>query len=174
MGGGATTAPDETLRPWRRASGLLAVVQMPAMVAAIVLVFTGADSTYVWAFVAAAGVVLLDITQWALARFALRRVPDSVPDELYSSLALDRRDRRLVSLFLLLAPAAPVLLLAAMPETSYFKDHLGVAAILLVAAEAPSFLSLLRVWRHNSWVAISRIPAHPNRSHPRYRGPSEV
>ena len=28
---------------------------------------------------------------------------------------------------------------------------------------APSFLALHRVWRHNSWLAMSRIPSRPRR-----------
>jgi hypothetical protein len=32
---------DQTLRPWRRASGLIALVQTPALVTAILLVFSG-------------------------------------------------------------------------------------------------------------------------------------
>jgi hypothetical protein len=174
VGGGATTTWDQTLRPWRRASGLIALVQMPAMAAAILLVFFGGKSTHVLAFALAAAVVLCDIVQWALARAAVRRVPDSLPAEVYASLPLDGRERRLVALSLLTGLVGPIFLLAAMPDTSFFKDHLGAAAVLLIASETPTFLSLLRVRRHNTWLAISRIPGRPRESHPRYRGPNTV
>jgi hypothetical protein len=171
VGGDSTTEWDQALRPWRQASGLIALVQTPAMAAAILLVFFGGEAGHVWAVVAAAGVVLLDVVQWALARAALRRVPDSYPTEVYASLPLDRRERRLVSFILWGGLATPIVLLAAMPDSSFYNDRPGVAALLLIAAETPGFLSLHRVWRHSSWLAVSRIPARARQSHPRYRRP---
>jgi hypothetical protein len=171
--GGATTAEwDETLRSRRRVSGLIAIVQTPAMAAAILLVFFGGESTHVWAFVAAAAVVVLDLVQWALARAALRSVPDSFATQVYASLPLSPGERQLVLFALLAGLATPIALLALMPDTSFFNDHVGIAAVLLIASETPSWLSLYRVWRHNTWLAVSRIPARPRQSHPRYRGPN--
>jgi hypothetical protein len=167
----AASGWDQTLRPWRRASGLIAVVEVPAVVATFALVFLGRGSTRSWALLAAAAVVLLDVAQWALARAALRRVPDSFPAESYASLPLDRRSRQLVWFAMLAGLTTPILLLAVMPKSSSFHDHLGVAAVLLIASETPSVLSLYRVWRHQSWLAISRIPARARRSHPQYTGP---
>jgi hypothetical protein len=171
VAGGSTTEWDEALRPWRRAAAAISIIQIPAMAAAILLVFFAGDSTHAWAFVAAALVVLLDAVQWGLARAALRRVPDSFPARVYSSLPLDQRDRLFVSAGLISGPLAMLLLLAEIPDSSFFKDKLGAAAILLIAAAAPSFLSLHRVWRHNSWTAAARIPGQPRKTHPRYRDP---
>jgi hypothetical protein len=144
------------------------------MAGAILLVFFGGESVHVWALVAAAAVVLLDLLQFALARVALQRVPDSFPAQVHASLPLDSRDRRLVLLGLVSGPVTVIFLLLAMPEGSFFKDNLGSAAVVLVAAGAPAFLSLYRVWRNNTWLAVSRIPARPRQSHPRYRGPKGV
>jgi hypothetical protein len=174
VAGGPTTDWDETLRPWRRASAAISIIQTPAMAGAFLLVFFAGDSTHVWAFVAAAVVVLLDVVQWGLARAALRRVPDSFPSRVYSSLPLDQRDRRLVSAGLVSGPIGLILLLAEMPDSSFFQDELGAAAVLLIAAGAPSFLALYRVWRHNAWTAVSRIPGQPRQAHPRYRDPDAI
>jgi hypothetical protein len=141
------------------------------MAAAFLLVFFGGESVHVWAVVAAAAVVLLELMHWALARVALRRVPDSFSGQVFASLPLDYRGRWLVSLALVTGLGTPIFLLAVMPESSFFNDHRASAAVLLIAAAAPSLLSLYRVWRHNTWLAVSRIPARPRRSHPRYRGP---
>lgn len=171
MAGGAATSWDEMLNPWRRASGLISLIQMPLVPAAFALVFFTGRSAHVWAFVATAAVVVLDLVQWSLARTVLGRVPDSYPRDLFATLSLDRRDGRLVSVGLALGPVVPAVLLAEIPASGYFRSHLVAAGALLVAAEAPSFLSLYRVWRRNSWLAVSRIPARPRRSHPNYREP---
>jgi hypothetical protein len=118
--------------------------------------------------------VLLDVVQWALARAALRRVPDSFPAQVYASLPLDGRERWLVAFTLLAGLATPIVLLVVMPDTSFFNHHVKSAAVLLIASETPSLLSLYRVWRHNTWLAVSRIPARPRQSHPRYRGPNQI
>lgn len=162
-----TTQSEELLRRWRWVSGLIAIAQLPPIVAVYLVVFLFDESYKEWAYAAGGAVVLLELAQFAIAREALRRIPSlsSRLMDLYSSLPLDRSQRQLVTFNLALSAIGPALLLAIIPTTS-FDGEVVVAAVLLVVGVAPGFLSLYRVRRHNSWLAISRLgvrPRHPPR-----------
>ena len=106
---------------------------------------------------AAGAVVLLEVGQWALARAA--RLPPATADEQYAATPLDERQRRLVDVSLAVTAATPFVFAAFIP-TDFGR---GAALILLAVAAMPSALGLARVRRHNSWLAIARIPARPRR-----------
>ena len=92
----------------------------------------------------------------------MRRCPGFEPGKRYSSRPLDLAQLRLVEFNLITTALAPVLLSLIIPTTS-FKNEKLVVFVLLFAAMLPSGLSLWRVRRNQSWLAISRIPASPRR-----------
>jgi hypothetical protein len=116
-----------------------------------------------WRRASALGITgLLELAQIAVAREARRRVSDFSPQARYASLPLARRERQLVIVQLAIYPVAAVLL-AAIVKSSGFGDA-ATAMLLLAVANVPGFLSIYRVWRHNSWAAVSRLPAKPRRT----------
>jgi hypothetical protein len=160
--GEPTAQWENQLRPWRLAAGLMAIAQLPAIVAVILVVFLFDESYKAWAYVAGGAIILLELAQWAIAREALRRRPSVTRqlNDLYSTLPLDRGQRQLVTFNLALGVIGPALIVAAIPTTS-FDGEAVIAAALIAVAVAPGFLSLHRVRRHNSWLAISRLGARP-------------
>ena len=159
---------ENQLRPWRLASGLMAIAQLPAMAAVFLVLFIFDESYKAWAYAAGGAIILLEVAQWAIAREAFRRSPSLTRqlEDLYSTLPLDRGQRQLVTFNFALGVIGPALLVAAVP-TSSFDGEVVIAAALIVVAVAPGSLSLHRVRRHNSWLAISRLgarPRHPPRS----------
>ena len=151
---------NTTLRPFRRTSAGLSVLQMLGLFAlCVVLLF--ADARFKGAgYALAAGILILEVGQWALSQAALRRCPGFEPSERYASRPLDRAQLRLVEFNLMTTALAPVVLALIIPTTS-FKNQKLVVFGLLFAAMIPSGLSLWRVRRNQSWLAISRIPARP-------------
>jgi hypothetical protein len=153
---------NTTLRPFRRTAAALSVAQMLGLFA-LVVVLLFADAGYEEAgYAFAAGILILEVGQWALSRAALRRCPGFEPSERYASRRLDAAQRRLVELNLVTTALAPVMLALIIPTAS-FKNQKLVVFVLLFAAMVPSGLSLWRVRRNQSWLAISRIPANPRR-----------
>jgi hypothetical protein len=147
---------ETSLRPWRWVSGLLALAQLPLIVVALTVLFLFDESARVWAYAAAGALLGLDLAKWAVEREALRRTPNVRSEESYATLPLNRRQRRLVALTLVLMPLTAALLLTA---TALDVDVAVVAVLIIVAASGA--IPLYRVWRHNSWLAISRLPARP-------------
>lgn len=153
---------NATLRPFRRTAAALSVLQMLGLLALfVVLLFAGASLKGA-GYALAAGILTLEVGQWRLSRAALRRAPGFEPGGRYSSRPLDPAQRRLVELNLITTALAPVVLALIIPTTS-FKNQKLVVFVLLFAAMVPSGLSLWRVRRNHSWLAISRIPASPRR-----------
>ena len=148
----------------------MAMAELPATVAVLLVVFLFDESNKGWAYVAGGAIILLELAQWAVAREAHRLSPSLIPQlkDLYSTQPLDRGQRQLVTFNLALGLIGPVLLVAMVPTTS-FDDEVVVAAALIVVAVAPGLLSLHRVRRHNSWLAISRLGARPR--HPSQPAP---
>jgi hypothetical protein len=127
----------------------------------VVLLFAGADLRGV-GYALAAGILILEVGQCGLSRAALRRCPGFEPGKRYASRPLDPAQLRLVEFNLITTALAPVVLAVIIPTTS-FKNQKLVVFVLLFAAMIPSGLSLWRVRRNHSWLAISRIPASPRR-----------
>jgi hypothetical protein len=102
---------------------------------------------------ALAGLVLaLEAAGWAVGRNALRDAPSFSPEEQFARTPLRRSERRLVALHLVTSVAGIALLIGVLG---------GDVAVLGCALLAAGALSLIRVWRANSWLAISWVPAAP-------------
>jgi len=156
---------EQPLRPWRWAYAFIDAAQLVSMVAVLAFVFLVDESYKAWAYTGAAAIVLLELAQWALAREALRRIPGLSGQlaVLYSSLPLDHRQRRHVTSSLVLFAVVPALLVVTVSTISSDSERV-IAAVLTCVAMGPGFLSLYRVRRHNSWLAVSRLggrPRHP-------------
>jgi hypothetical protein len=154
-----------TLRPFRRTAAALSVLQMLGLLALLaVLLFADASLEGV-GYGLAAGILILEVGQWALSKTALRRCPGLEPAERYALRPLDPAQLRLVEFNLITTALVPVVLALIIPTTS-FKNEKLVVFVLLFAAMVPSGLSLWRVRRNQSWLAISRVPASPRRRPP--------
>lgn len=128
----------------------------------VVLLFAGA-SLKGMGYALAVGILLLEVGQWALSKAALRRCPGFEPGERYASRPLGPAQLRLVEFNLMTTVLTPVVLALIIPTTS-FRNQKLVMFLLLLAAMVPSGLSLWRVRRNRSWLAVSRIPASRRRS----------
>jgi hypothetical protein len=117
---GPAAAWENELRPWRLASALFSIAQLPAMVAVFLVVFVFDERYKEWAYVAGGVIVLFELAQWAIAREALRRNPNMTRRlrDLYSSLPLNRRQRQLVAFNLALSAIGPALLITVLPTGS--------------------------------------------------------
>lgn len=151
---------ERRLRPLRSISATLAYIQTLGLLALFFVMFLLDARLAAVAYAIAGGIVLAEMAQWALARVALSKAPALIPQQLYASAPLQAGHRRLVDFNLLSGLIAPILLVLEVPMTS-FKHEKIVAFLVLAAACAPSYLSLWRVRRHRSWLAIARIPARP-------------
>lgn len=155
-----TTQSEEALRPWRRISAMIVVVQLPLTVAVLPLVLFAGESHRTWIYVVAGVALLLELLQWGIARVALGRLPSVSPNDAYASLPLDQSQRRLVTFNLVAVAIAPIVLVLMSPPANF---NVVLAVALIVAGFTPGLLSLYRVWRHNSWLAVSRIPGQARR-----------
>jgi hypothetical protein len=138
---------------------IVQILGLPALVVVLLFADAGVKGA---GYALAAGILILEVGQWALARAALRRCPGFEPGDWYSLLPLDRAQLRLVESDLIITAFAPVVLALIIPTTSFESQKLLVF-LLLFAAMFPSELALWRVRRNRSWLAISRIPARPRR-----------
>jgi hypothetical protein len=140
------------LRPWRGLSAAIALVETAGISVAMFFAFVGSS---LWAYVAAGALVGLELVKWLVEEAGRRKIPDFDFARLYASAPLTQQQRRLVGFELALTPimaAAFVTLAVSDPRTGA-----AVVFIVLVASQP----SLYRVWRHNSWLAISRLPMRP-------------
>ncbi len=133
---------------------------MLGLLALFVVLFFADASLKGVGYALAAGILILEAGEWGLSRAALRRCPGFEPGERYALRPLDPAQLRLVDFNLITTAFAPVVLALIIP-TSSFKNQKLVVFFLLFAAMVPSGLSLWRVRRNRSWLAISRIPARP-------------
>jgi hypothetical protein len=129
------------------------------MVAAFVLLLEGGSSTHAWAYAALAAFVGLEVAKWLVERAGLRRVPDVDLARIYASAPLDGRHRQLVGFNLLLLPIVAVFLVRIAATT--FDVRSAPAALFVVILGFGSARPLYRVWKFNSWLAISRLPSQP-------------
>jgi hypothetical protein len=150
------------LLPFRRAAAVVSVLQMLGLFALFVVLLLADASLKGVGYGIAAGILLLEVGQWALSRAALRKCPGFEPGDRYALRPLDPAQLRLVDFNLITTAFAPVVLALILPTTS-FKNQKLIVFLLLVAAMAPGGLSLWRVRRNRSWLAISRIPASTRR-----------
>ena len=75
---------------------------------------------------------------------------------------LEGAHQRLVEFNLAVSVIAPVWLAREVPSHSFHHEKIAVF-VLLAIAFAPGWLSLWRVRRRRSWLAVSRIPSAPRR-----------
>jgi hypothetical protein len=153
---------ETILRPFRRVAAALSVVQTLGLLALVVVLLLADAGLKGVGYALAAGILILEVAQWGLSRAALRRCPGFEPGDRYVLRPLDPAQLRLVDLNLITTAFAPVVLALIVPTTS-FKNEKLVVFLLLFAAMVPTGLSLWRVRRNRSWLAISRIPACPRR-----------
>jgi hypothetical protein len=155
------TSWEERIRPWQLAAGILAITELPVMVAAFALLLGGGSSTNTWAYASLAGFVGLEVAKWLVEAAGLRQIPDVDIEGIYVSAPLDRRHRQLVGFNLLLLPVVAVFLLRIAATT--FDVSPAIAALFLLILGQSAVRPLSRVWRCNSWLAISRLPSRPRR-----------
>jgi hypothetical protein len=110
------------------------------------------DSPEGVAYALAGLVVSLEAAGWAIGHNALRHAPSFSSEEHFARMPLRRSERRLVTFNLLTSVAAIPFLIPVLGRD---------AAVLGCAVLAVGALSLIRVWRGNSWLAISWVPAQP-------------
>ena len=104
------------------------------------------------AYALAGLVVSLEAAGLAIGRSAVRHAPSFSAEEGFVSMPLRRSERRLVAFNLVTSVAGIAFLILVFG---------GDVAVLGCAVLAVGALSLIRVWRANSWLAISWIPAQP-------------
>ena len=104
------------------------------------------------AYALAGLVLLLEAAGWAIGRNTVRHAPSFSPEEHFARTPLRHSERQLVAFNLVtcVAGAAFLILLVG-----------GDVAVLGCALVAMAALSLIRVWRGNSWLAASWVPAAP-------------
>jgi hypothetical protein len=139
---------------------LLTVVELLGLIALIVDIIASLRDRRV-AYAITAGILVLEVVQWGLSKAALARVPRSDRHERYASTPLGLQ-QRIVELNLVVSACVPVWLALILPSTTFAHQKV-VLVVLLEIAFAPGWLSLWRVRRNHSWLAISRIPANPRR-----------
>lgn len=147
----AAEAYPDVLQRARAIGARIALLQFAsALVGGVVVLVV--DSASEWVAYVAAGLLLgLEAAGWAVARSALRRAASFSPTQHLAAAPLRPNDRRLIA-FNLVGCLAIIAFLLTLD---------GKYAVLGGALIAISVLSLLRVWRGNSWLAISRVPARP-------------
>jgi hypothetical protein len=159
--GEAEADAERRLAPWRGIGVAISIAQLVGLFALVATIFLLRISTTVPAYAIAGAIIVLELGQWGLARAALRSVPSFDPLQHYALRPLEDGHRRIVELNLMTTVIAVVLFGLQLPTTSFKHDRIAVLLLLAVGL-APGFLALWRVRRHNSWLAISRIPAKPS------------
>lgn len=153
---------NTVFRSFRRTAAAMSVLQMLGLlVLFVVLLFADARVKGV-GYALAAGILVLEVGQWALSRAALRRCPGFEPGDRYAPRPLHPAQLRLVDFkphhhCFRAGGACPH-----HPDLELQEPEAGRVSPALPAM-VPSGLSLWRVRRNRSWLAISRIPASPRR-----------
>jgi hypothetical protein len=150
------------LRPFRRTAAAISFLQIAGMLALFVVLFLADASFKGVGYALAVGILVLEVGEWAPSKAALKRCPGFEPASRYALRRLAPAHVRLVDFNLITTAFAPVVLAIIIPTTS-FKNQKLVVFLLLFAAMIPGGLSLLRVRRNRSWLAVSRLPASPRR-----------
>lgn len=131
------------------------------MLVVVPLLLLDDGSQRAWAYAAATVTVALEIAQWAIARHALQRSPSFSERELYESRPLEGDQRRWIGRYLALV-LFMVAFLALVFATLDQPGNPLLSTAALIAAGLPGFVALLRIYRHNSWLAATRpIPRAP-------------
>jgi hypothetical protein len=144
------------LASWRRWSAALSVLQVVLLLSVFALVLVATVNAVV-VVAAAVVVVLLEVIDALFAHEALRIVPADYSAQAHASRPLRSSDRRVVTLQLAGTVVVWVLVVTELPIRSpRGETWIGVAA--LAVALIPGWLALVRVLRHDSWLAVSRIP----------------
>jgi hypothetical protein len=134
----------------RLGSGVITVLQIVLQLALFSLVFLF-HAAKAWGYALAIAMLLLEITDWQIARLALRHIPQSDLDETYAARPLSRSERRLVSSSLPIWIIGAVFLIATVPMATFrgntaagrigtehillglLRDEGGIAALALVS-----------------------------------------
>jgi hypothetical protein len=149
MNAGYTPAWEAKIRRWHIASAFIAVAQLICIVTAFVFVLSDPAA----AFGLCAVLLLLEFAKWLVDQQGLRQIPGFDFEELYASAPLEQAHRALVAFNL-----AGVLILVLF--LSRISPEAGLVGLLTAVTTLPP---LVRVWRRNSWLAISRLPSRPRR-----------
>jgi hypothetical protein len=149
------------MRPWRLASVAVATPQSLLICAAFVLLILD-QSNRSWALVIAGTVAALEGLKWAIESEALRRYPGIDVEALYRAAPLEPSHRRIVGFNLTVVPFALVGIFLSLITSLDFS--VWEAALFIALLCVPWVVPLSRVWRHNSWLAMTRLPSRPRRS----------
>jgi hypothetical protein len=145
------TPARDVLRRARFASASISSAQNLAVVGSFVGLFGFEDLS--WAYVAVGLLVGLEIGDWLIARRALRRLQGAAANR-RNRVRLRRRERQLIVFTLASLPLiTAVLVVDAAPAGA----SVPVVAALTVATLIPGALTLRRVLRHDTWLAVSRL-----------------
>jgi small-conductance mechanosensitive channel len=148
------------MRPWRVASAALGVP--PALLsgaAFVLLMLDRSNRSWVWLAIGAAAA--LQALKWTIESAALRRHPGIDFQALYRAAPLRPSDRRLLVSQFVIAPVGLIGLFAVLITS--FDFGAAEAALFTLYYAASWVVPLSRVWRCNSWLAISRLPARARR-----------
>jgi hypothetical protein len=148
------------MRPWRLAFAAVAMLQSFLIGAAFVLLILD-QSDRSRALVVAGTVGALEALKWAVESEALRRHPGIDVEALYRAAPLEPFHRRIVAFNLTVVPFALVGIFVSLITSLDF----GVweAALFILFIDVPWVVPISRVWRHNSWLAMTRLPSRPRR-----------
>jgi hypothetical protein len=145
-----------------RVAAIIAALEIPVAGAALVLVTTSQRFVELSGYLAVL-LLALELGKWLLAR----KFPAVPPDDLrrlYAETPLSARDRWIVRANLMGLPLGLALLIPLFGGGSGGSD--AEIAIVGAAVVVPVAVSLVRVLRHDSWLAVSPIPSRRTRRRP--------
>jgi hypothetical protein len=149
---------ETALRPWRAASTLVGLLQLPILAAAFILLITSDSSR---AIAAAAAYAVFEGLRWAIDAQALRRYPKADFESFYRAAPLKASDRQLLTVLLFATPFE--ILGIGFALVTSFDLSIGTTALFLAVFSLSWALPIERVRRRNSWLAMSRLPGRPRR-----------
>ena len=157
--GEASSSQGDGLLAWRVASAVLALAELLATGVGLVFLLGWGGEHRRWSYAAATVLLALGISQLLLVWEARRRAPTYRPEDIYALTPLDRGQRILVRLNLLVLVAfVPLLSISAVGalDMEFFPT-----VFVFLAVGLSGLRPLLRVWKHNSWLAVSGLPQRP-------------
>ncbi len=147
---------ETALRPWRAASTVVGLLQLPILAAAFIFLITSDSSR---AIVVAAAYALFESLKWAIDAEALRRHPNADFESFYHAAPLKASDRQFLTVLLLATPFE--ILGIGFALVTSFDLSIGTTALFLAVFSLSWALPIERVRRRNSWLAMSRLPGRP-------------
>jgi hypothetical protein len=151
---------ERRVRAWRVASAALGVP--PALLSGAVFVLLVLDrSNRSWAWLAIGAAAALQALKWTIESVALRRHPGIDFEALYRAAPLRPSDRRLLVSQFVITPVGLSGLFTVLITS--FDFGAAEAALFTLYYAASWIVPFSRVWRCNSWLAISRLPFRARR-----------